>query len=289
MSYFANQPANFAPAIGVVVGSMAARAARLHWQGATLAALQLPAQFGTSTGRPWWVALTQLSVAARWLAAIPAFMAAILLYLDQNITARLVNHPRFCQVKGKRKNVMDGMHGDMLALAGITALASSLGLPWMCGAPTRSAAHVRALSKVDQDGKVVGTIENRVSGFSIHALIGLCAIAAQPRQLLAQVPKPVLSGVFLYLGYTSLLGLEFWDRIRGLAKDVADPRFEKIKRRVVTTFTVVQMACVAAMMKVTQSKYGVLSPLLIAFLPLVRWGMVKTGLVAKDDMGVLDN
>ena len=159
----------------------------------------------------------------------------------------------------------------------------------MCGAPTRSAAHVRALSKVDDDGKVVGTLENRVSGFSIHALIGLCAIAAQPRQLLAQVPKPVLSGVFLYLGYTSLSGLELWDRVRGLAKDVADPRFEKIKRKVVTTFTVVQMACVAAMMKVTQSKYGVLSPLLIAFLPLARWGMMKTGLVSKDDMKVLDN
>ena len=280
--------ANFAPAIGVVVGSLTARAARITW-GATLAALELPGQFGTSTGRPWWIALTQLPVTARWWAAIPAIMAAMLLYLDQNITARLVNHPRFCQVKGKRRNVVDGMHGDMLALAGITALASSLGLPWMCGAPTRSAAHVRALSKVDDKGKVVGTLENRVSGCMIHALIGMCAIAAQPRQLLAQVPKPVLSGVFLYLGFTSLQGLEFWDRIRGLAKDVSDTRFATVKRRVVSTFTIAQMICVAAMMKVTQSKYGVLSPLLIALLPLARWGIVKAGLVSNEDVQVLDN
>lgn len=285
--------ANFAPAIGVVVGSLAARAARLQL-GTSLAALALPTQFVTSTGRPWWMlsmggALSTLPVSARWLAAVPAFLAAILLYLDQNITARLINHPRFKQVKGKRTSVMDGLHGDMLALSFITALASALGLPWMCGAPTRSAAHVRALSKLDDQGQVVGTVEQRVSGFFIHALIGVCALAAGPRQLLAQVPQAVLSGVFLYLGVTSLQGLELWDRVKGLCKDVADERFASVPRRVVTLFTMVQMACVAAMMKVTQSKFGVLSPLLIAFLPVARWGLIRSGLVSKDNGKVLDN
>lgn len=286
------QLSDFAPAVGVAVGSLVARAARLHWNthdAATLTSLTLPSRFVTSTGRSWNISLTALPVWARLWAVGPALLAAVLLYLDQNITARLVNHPRFRQVKGRRRNVTDGMHGDMLVLAGITALTSTWGLPWMCGAPTRSAAHVRALSRVDDEGTVVGTIENRVSGFAIHALIGLCAVAAPARRLLAQVPQAVLSGVFLYLGLTSLQGLELWDRIKGLAKDVPDARFAKVKPRIVSMFTVVQMACVAVMMKVTQSQYGVLSPLLIALLPLVRWGMIKSGMISKDDMQVLDN
>jgi len=181
----------------------------------------------------------------------------------------------------------------MLVLAGLTALSSFLGLPWMCGAPTRSAAHVRALAlSDDKDGTVTttGTLENRVSGFSIHALIGLCAVAAAPRSLLATVPKAALSGIFLYLGFTSLQGLELWDRIRGLFQDtVALDKFRSVQRSTITVFTVSQMACLWTMMKVTQSKYGVISPLLIALLPLARWGLLKTGAVGKDDMQVLDD
>jgi hypothetical protein len=286
---------NFAPAIGVLVGSLVARAARLRWGDvAVLPALQLPHQFVTSTGREWSLlsSLVANTSSKLWLAAIPAGIAAsILLYLDQNITARLVNHPRFQQTKGKRTSITDGMHGDLLVLAGLTALSSILGLPWMCGAPTRSAAHVRALAITDETtGETKGTIENRVSGFSIHALIGLCAVATLPRSLLATVPKAALSGVFLYLGFTSLQGLELWDRFRGLFKDtIVNEKFKALKRSTITVFTVAQMACVWTMKKVTQSKYGVVSPLLIALLPLARWGLIKSGAVTKQDMKALDD
>lgn len=285
---------NFAPAIGVVIGSLAARAAKIQWgKVGHLSGLQLPAQFVTSTGRPWLVengAVTSgLSTSILCFAAVPALLAAILLYLDQNITARLVNHPRFKQIKGKRTKVTDGMHGDMLALSLITAITSMLGLPWMCGAPTRSAAHVRALSRLNEKGEIVGTVENRVSGFCIHALIGLCAIAAGPRQLLVQVPLAVLSGVFLYLGFTSLQGLELWDRFKGLFKDELDNRFLGIPRRTISVFTIAQVCCVGVMMEVSQSKFGVLSPLLIALLPLVRRGLWKAGLVPKDSLEALDS
>ena len=115
------------------------------------------------------------------------------------------------------------------------------------------------------------------------------AIAAAPRQLLAQVPKPVLSGIFLYLGFTSLQGLELWDRIRGLFKDTVEEKFQKVRRPVISLFTGAQLMCLAAMMKVTQSKYGVVSPLLIALLPLARWGLLKSGTVTPDDMKTLDS
>merc|ERR1711933_186936 len=97
-----------------------------------------------------------------------------------------------------------------------------------------------------------GMMENRVSPLGIHLLIGACAIFRFPRMLLSQVPLPVLSGVLLYLGFTSLQGLELWDRIRGLFQDSTKKKYRwsilerKKKSNVVRNFTLVQMACVAA-------------------------------------------
>ncbi|CAB9500959.1 Band 3 anion transport protein [Seminavis robusta] len=82
--------ANFAPAVGVVIGSLATRVARLNW-GAALPALQLPSEFVTSSGRPWLLSLATTTPSKLWMGALPAGLAAaILLYLDQTITARLV-------------------------------------------------------------------------------------------------------------------------------------------------------------------------------------------------------
>jgi len=286
---------NFAPAIGVALGSLAARAARLKYGPAVAAlpALSIPIEFATTTGRPWVVPLLDLPVWARWGAALPAVLASVLLFLDQNITARLVNHPRYKMVKGRDPgSVLDGMHGDMLVLSFLTVATSVLGLPWMAGATTRSAAHVRSLSVYSDDGTTIsGTLENRVTGASIHAMIGACALFPAPRALLAQVPLPVLSGVFLYLGMTSLQGLELWDRVRELFQDAgagSKNRWSGVPRGVVGAYTLAQIACVGAMMKVTQSSFGVVSPLMIAFLPLLRIGLVKFGIIKQQYIEVLD-
>mmetsp|Transcript_33500 Transcript_33500/g.77259 ORF Transcript_33500/g.77259 Transcript_33500/m.77259 type:complete len:583 (-) Transcript_33500:88-1836(-) len=290
-----NNLSNFAPAVGVAVGSLVARAARLKYgaAAAALPALSLPAKFSTTTGRPWLVPLLDLPVWARWASCLPATLAAVLLFLDQNITARLVNNPRYRQVKGRdADSLLDGMHGDMLVLSLLTAATSALGLPWMAGATTRSAAHVRSLSISDRDGNITGTLENRVSGFAIHALIGGCVLLPAPRALLAQVPLPALSGIFLYLGLTSLQGLELWDRIRGLFQDssVAPQRrwSAVVPKKVTNLFTVVQMACIYAMMKVKESSYGVVFPLIIALMPVLKYGLVKTGIISKESMDILD-
>jgi hypothetical protein len=284
---------NFAPAIGVLLGSLAARAARLKFgASATLPALSLPATFATTSGRPWLIPLLALPVWARWAAALPAVLATVLLFLDQNITARLVNNPRYKMTKGNRQDMMDGMHGDMVVLAGMTALTSLIGLPWMAGATTRSAAHVRSLSKLDDnEGTIEGTLENRVSGAAIHGLIGACVLLKGPRQLLTQVPLPVLSGVFLYLGFTSLQGLELWDRIQGLLQDTTvapKTRWSGVPSRTTSVLTLIQMTCVGTMMWVTKSSFGVLSPVIIALLPLLRRGLIQTKVVPKEDMQMLD-
>eukprot|EP00978_Attheya_sp_CCMP212_P013382 scaffold33692_cov59-Attheya_sp.AAC.3 len=90
-------------------------------------------------------------------------------------------------VKGRNtEQILDGMHGDMLVLSLLTVVTSMVGLPWMAGATTRSAAHVRSLSLFDEAGHIKGTIENRVTGASIHALIGACVLFSWPRMLLSQ-------------------------------------------------------------------------------------------------------
>jgi hypothetical protein len=80
-----NTISNFAPTIGVVVAAWLARAARVA-HGVTLPALAIPSQFGTTTGRPWLIPLLDLPVWARWASFLPALMATVLLFLDQNIT-----------------------------------------------------------------------------------------------------------------------------------------------------------------------------------------------------------
>jgi len=284
--------ANFAPAIGVAIGSLAARAARVNWDVA-LPALQLPTEFVTTAGRSWLVPLSQLPVWARWASAFPALLAALLLFLDQNITARVANHPRFKQVKGRdTESLTDGMHGDMLVISVLISITSMLGLPWMVGATTRTAAHVRSLTLTDKAGRVTGCLEQRVSNAAIHALIGMAVIWDGPRLLLKQVPLAALSGVFLFLGFTSLQGLQLWDRINGLFQDksgAAHQPWAELPRVQVAGFTLTQMACVAAMVKISRSKFGVVAPLIIAVLPVIRYAMTKSGLVNTKALAVLDD
>jgi hypothetical protein len=290
-----NTLSSFAPTIGVVAASMIARAARLAYGTAEagLPALTMPSVFGTTSGRPWLIPLLDLPVWARWAAFFPALMATVLLFLDQNISVRLVNNQRFKMTKGRRKNnVTDGMHADMLVISILTALQSVLGLPWLVAATVRSLSHVGALSKYDADGKVVGTMEQRVTGVSIHALIGCCVLFAKPRNLLAGVPLPVLMGLFMYLGTAALPGNQMWERILGFFKDKQiapkEPWTDKVPVKVSNLFTIIQIACLGAMFGVKESSWGVLFPVIIAMLAPLRFALEKSGIVKREYMEILD-
>merc|ERR1711862_535334 len=53
-------------------------------------------------------------------------------------------------------------------------------------------------------------VEQRVTNFFIHIMIGLSLVLAG---VLKFVPKPVLLGVFLFMGVSSLNGNELFERI----------------------------------------------------------------------------
>lgn len=284
---------NFGPTIGVIAGALIARWAKIS-QGAsaTLPALAIPQTFATTSGRPWLVPLMDLPVWARWAAFLPALMATVLLFLDQNITVRLVNNPSYKMEKGRRKgNMLDGMHADMLIISILTFLTSLVGLPWLVAATVRSISHVRALSIFDSAGKLKSTIEQRITGLSIHSLIGACVLFDKPRAVLTQIPTPVLMGLFMFLGTSALPGNEMWERIKELFKDsniAPKERWAAVPRKVTMLFTAIQIACLGAMVYVKESPIGVLFPVVIALLAPLRFALEKTGVIKKEDMDILD-
>jgi hypothetical protein len=184
------------------------------------ACTDMPSIFGTTTGRDLLVPLFDIPVWIQLLCFIPAIMASILLFFDQNITVRLVNNPKWKMSKGRRvNNIIDGMHGDMLVVSVLVAIQSLLGLPWLIASTVHSVAHVQALAMYDRNGNVVSLIEQRLTGIVIHMLMACCVLFASPRRLLSQLSLPVFTGLFLYLGITSLPGNEMWERLIGTLKD----------------------------------------------------------------------
>ena len=286
---------NFAPTIGVAAACLTAQWFKVNHGAAVagLPSLSIPSTFGTTSGRSWLVNLWDLPLWARWASFLPALMATVLLFLDQNITVRLVNNPRWKMTKGRSPgNVLDGMHADMFALSLLTALQSVLGLPWLVAATVRSLSHVGALTKVNDQGEIEGCLEQRVTGVAVHFLIGCTIFLNKPRQLLSQVPLPVLTGLFLFMGVTSLPGNEMWERFLGLFKDrnVAPKQrwTNQVPDRFVKRLTYIQVACLGSMFLVKSSPIGVLFPVLIAMLAPLRYGLERFRVIPKTHMQVLD-
>lgn len=257
-----NLLADFAPTVGIAVGT--ALSALFAGYGVAVSRLEVPLAFGTSSGRPWLVNLLETPAWARWAAAVPALMATILIYMDQNITSRLINNNRESRlVKG------EGYHLDMLVISAVTFLSSLLGLPWLVAATVRSLSHLKSLT--NEPGRAGGpaVVEQRLTNFSIHALIG-AAIVFFPGAL-RLIPRPALMGLFMYLGVTSIKGNGFLERcpllLVGDAAAVRHPEgaaYADLPLRTVNTFTLIQVAALCALWGLKSSPIGILFPVLIA-------------------------
>ncbi|CAD5115761.1 DgyrCDS4706 [Dimorphilus gyrociliatus] len=140
----------------------------------------------------------------------PAIVATILIFMDQQITAIIVNRKEHTLVKGS------AYHLDLLIVGLLIGLCSILGLPWFVAEAVLSINHVRSLSKFSkcsipgEKPKFLGVREQRVTGILVFVLISQ-SIFMTP--LLKHVPMPVLYGVFLFMGISSLRGLQIVQRI----------------------------------------------------------------------------
>merc|ERR1712216_207721 len=199
---------DFAPTIAVAVGVYFAQFLAANY-GFSFEALSLPDSLAPTANRPWIADLAAVPNNIKLLSALAAPACAILLYMDQNITTRLVNNSAGLKKPG-------AYHLDMFWLSIITALTSVCGLPWICASTVHSITHVKSLTDTQKDpatGRevVTGVTETRWTPLILNGLIGLSIVCLKP--VLVQIPMCVLSGLFFYLGLAAMRGNEFLERV----------------------------------------------------------------------------
>lgn len=222
-----------------------------------------------------WVNLGDVPTWIKFAAAGPAALATVLVFLSQNITARLVNSPEIKLTKG------ESYHLDLAVVGGLIGVCSFVGWPWMVAATVRSLAHVRALAIIeevhsggDKRETIIHVVENRVTGVAIHCLIAGTLLVLP---LLQYIPMATLYGIFLFMGFSSLRGIQFIDRLGYWLMDSALYPVNHYTRRVPTRtihlFTLVQLVCLIVLCIINVIPYGpvqILFPIFIALLVPVR-------------------
>lgn len=174
--------------------------------------LNVPSSFRpTWEGRGWFI--PPFNGNPLWtvpLAAVPALLACILIFMDQQITTVIVNRKENKLKKGC------GYHLDLLVLSILIVIVGFLGLPVYVAATVLSINHVNSL-KVESESRAPGEVpqfigvrEQRVTGIITFLFIGLSVLMTK---LLGHIPMPVLYGVFLYMGIAALGGIQLFDRI----------------------------------------------------------------------------
>ena len=158
------------------------------------------------------VAFSELSVGAVFFAALLGFSLSILFFMDQNISAAMVNSPENHLKKG------NAYHWDLVVVALINAVLSIFGLPFMHAVLPHSPLHVQCLA--DKETRVEGGYardvvtyvrETRLTNIFSNILIGLSMLFL--KYLLPFVPKAVLDGLFLYMAVTALYGNQMFERV----------------------------------------------------------------------------
>lgn len=149
----------------------------------------------------------------------------------------IVSKPERKLVKGS------GFHLDLLLIVAMGGLAALFGMPWLSATTVRTITHANALTVVGKSAvpgeraHIVEVKEQRLSGLLVAVLIGErdgdgggwgadpsprrpltpppvppgVSILMEP--ILKYIPLAVLFGIFLYMGVTSLFGIQLFDRI----------------------------------------------------------------------------
>jgi mannitol/fructose-specific phosphotransferase system IIA component (Ntr-type) len=245
-----------------------------------LPVLAVPDHFATTSGRPWLVDLWGLPPWAIVGAAVPALLCTVLVFLDHNITNRLVNQADHSLEKGP------AYHLDLLVVGVLTAGLSLFALPWLVAATIRSLNHVRALASVEEnvrrDGsmeeRIVAVREQRVTALAIHLLIGGSVFGLPWLQTQGiEIPMAVLYGLFFFMGITSLGGNQFFERLRLWVMDPSHyPRTHYVRQvplRDIHLFTAIQLGGLVVLWVVKVSPLALIFPLFIVMLVPLRIGL----------------
>ncbi|XP_068123469.1 electroneutral sodium bicarbonate exchanger 1 isoform X1 [Hyperolius riggenbachi] len=211
---------------------------------------------------PWWTVFPTV---------IPALLCTILIFMDQQITAVIINRKEHKLKKGC------GYHLDLLMVGLMLGICSIMGLPWFVAATVLSITHVNSLklesecSAPGEQPKFLGIREQRVTGLMIFVLMG-CSVFMTT--VLKFIPMPVLYGVFLYMGVSSLRGIQFFDRLLLFAMPPKhQPDFIYLRHvplRKVHLFTIIQLTCLVLLWVIKASPAAIVFPMMVLALVFVR-------------------
>nr|XP_021139161.1 band 3 anion transport protein isoform X1 [Columba livia] len=209
--------------------------------------------------------------------AVPAVLVFILIFLETQITTLIVSKPERKLVKGS------GFHLDLLLIVAMGGLAALFGMPWLSATTVRTITHANALtvmSKATAPGEksqILEVKEQRISGLLVAMLIGV-SILMEP--ILKYIPLAVLFGIFLYMGVTSLFGIQLFDRILLLLMPPkyhpSEPYVTRVKTWRMHLFTFTQIIVLVLLWVVKSTPASLALPfLLILTVPLRRFLLPK--------------
>uniref|UniRef100_A0A8C4MBL5 Anion exchange protein 4 n=1 Tax=Equus asinus TaxID=9793 RepID=A0A8C4MBL5_EQUAS len=214
---------------------------------------------------PWW-----LSVAA----ALPALLLSILIFMDQQITAVILNRAKYRLQKGA------GFHLDLFCVAVLMLLTSALGLPWYVSATVISLAHMDSLRRESracapgEPPSFLGIREQRLTGLVVFILTGISIFLAP---VLKFIPMPVLYGIFLYMGVAAISSIQFTKRVQLLlmpAKYQPDLLLlQHVPLNRIHLFTGIQLACLGLLWIIKSTPAAIIFPLMLLGLVGVRTAM----------------
>ncbi|XP_067459572.1 sodium-driven chloride bicarbonate exchanger [Thunnus thynnus] len=211
---------------------------------------------------PWWTAV---------ITVVPALLCTILIFMDQQITAVIINRKEHKLKKGC------GYHLDLFMVGVMLGVCSLMGLPWFVAATVLSITHVNSLklesecSAPGEQPKFLGIREQRFTGLMIFTLMGSSVFMTSVLRL---IPMPVLYGVFLYMGASSLRGIQLFDRLTLFAMPAKhQPDFIYLRHvplRKVHLFTIIQLSCLILLWVIKTSKAAIVFPMMVLALVFIR-------------------
>uniref|UniRef100_A0A8C6NCD1 Anion exchange protein n=1 Tax=Melopsittacus undulatus TaxID=13146 RepID=A0A8C6NCD1_MELUD len=228
---------------------------------------------------PWWVCL---------VSAVPAVLVTILIFMDQQITAVILNRKEYKLQKGA------GFHLDLLCVSLLMVATSATGLPWYVSATVISLAHMESLRKESatsapgEHPEFLGIREQRLTGVAVFILTGLSVFMAP---ILKHIPMPVLYGVFLHMGVAALNSIQLTDRVWLLlmpAKHQPDLAYLRhVPLRRVHLFTIIQLLCLALLWVIKSTVAAIIFPVML--LALVGIRKVLERVFSLHDLSWLDS
>ncbi|XP_015214446.1 sodium-driven chloride bicarbonate exchanger isoform X3 [Lepisosteus oculatus] len=228
---------------------------------------------------PWWTTIVTV---------FPALLCTILIFMDQQITAVIINRKEHKLKKGC------GYHLDLFMVGVMLGVCSIMGLPWFVAATVLSISHVNSLklesecSAPGEQPKFLGIREQRFTGLMIFLLMG-CSVFMT--SVLKFIPMPVLYGVFLYMGGSSLKGIQLFDRFKLFGMPPKhQPDFIYLRHvplRKVHLFTVIQLSCLVLLWVIKTSRAAIVFPMMVLALVFIR--KVLDFLFTKRELSWLDD